>query len=62
MANSEVVSILADIISRTDVTAIQEVRSRDITPVVQFMRLLPPNYAYVLGPGKDGPPQRNSFG
>jgi endonuclease/exonuclease/phosphatase family metal-dependent hydrolase len=50
MANREVAGILADIISRADVTAIQEVRSRDITPVVQFMRLLPPHYAYVLGP------------
>jgi endonuclease/exonuclease/phosphatase family metal-dependent hydrolase len=49
MAKGEVAGILADIISRADLTAIQEVRSRDIAPVVQFMRLLPPRYAYVLG-------------
>jgi endonuclease/exonuclease/phosphatase family metal-dependent hydrolase len=50
MAKPEVVNILTDIISHADVTAIQEVRSQDIAPVVQFMQLLPPRYAYVLGP------------
>jgi endonuclease/exonuclease/phosphatase family metal-dependent hydrolase len=50
MAKPEVVSILTDIVSRADVTAIQEVRSADIAPVAEFMRLLPPKYAYVLGP------------
>jgi endonuclease/exonuclease/phosphatase family metal-dependent hydrolase len=50
MVKPEVVNILTDIISRSDVTAIQEVRSQDIAPVVQFMQLLPPRYAYVLGP------------
>jgi endonuclease/exonuclease/phosphatase family metal-dependent hydrolase len=61
MANSQVVSILADIISRADVTAIQEVRSRDITPVVQFMRLLPPKYAYVLGPREGRSASKEQF-
>ncbi|WP_198429940.1 endonuclease [Treponema primitia] len=56
MAKPEVVSILTDIVSRSDVTAVQEVRSQDIAPVVQFMHLLPPKYAYVLGPreGRSG--------
>ncbi|MFP3041312.1 endonuclease [Treponema primitia] len=56
MAKPEVVSILIDIISRSDVIAVQEVRSRGIAPVVQFMHLLPPKYAYVLGPreGRSG--------
>jgi hypothetical protein len=56
MSKPEVVSILTDIISQADVTAIQEVRSQDIAPVLQFMQTLPPKYAYVLGPreGRSG--------
>ncbi|MDR2094896.1 MAG: endonuclease [Treponema sp.] len=50
MAKPEVVNILADIVSRSDLTAVQEVRSVAIEPVEQFMRLLPSRYAYVLGP------------
>jgi endonuclease/exonuclease/phosphatase family metal-dependent hydrolase len=50
MAKPEVVHILTDIISQADVTAIQEVRSQDPAPVIQFMQLLPQKYAYVLGP------------
>ncbi|MDR1902783.1 MAG: endonuclease [Treponema sp.] len=50
MAKPEVVNILTDIISRSDLTAVQEVRSANIEPVEQFMRLLPDHYAYVLGP------------
>jgi endonuclease/exonuclease/phosphatase family metal-dependent hydrolase len=61
MAKSEVVSILVDIISHADVTAIQEVRSRDIAPVVQFMRLLPPKYAYVLGPREGRSSSKEQF-
>jgi endonuclease/exonuclease/phosphatase family metal-dependent hydrolase len=49
-ANSEVMMILADIVSRSDVTAVQEVRSADIAPVMRFMRMLPPSYAFLLGP------------
>jgi hypothetical protein len=49
-ANAEVTAILADIVSRSSVTAVQEVRSADIGPVMRFMRLLPPEYAFLLGP------------
>jgi endonuclease/exonuclease/phosphatase family metal-dependent hydrolase len=50
MAKPEVVEILADIVSRTDMTAVQEVRSANIGPVTEFMVRLPERYAYVLGP------------
>jgi endonuclease/exonuclease/phosphatase family metal-dependent hydrolase len=50
MAKPEVVKILVDIISQSDLTAVQEVRSVDPAPVRQFMDLLPPYYSYVLGP------------
>jgi endonuclease/exonuclease/phosphatase family metal-dependent hydrolase len=50
MSKPEVVSILVDIISRADITAIQEVRSAGIAPVEQFMALLPEKYGYVIGP------------
>nr|WP_174269886.1 endonuclease/exonuclease/phosphatase family protein [Treponema primitia] len=50
MNKPEVVAILTDIISKADLVAIQEVRSQDIAPVVQFMQLLPLKYGYVLGP------------
>ncbi|MDR1248862.1 MAG: endonuclease [Treponema sp.] len=49
-ANNEVTAILADIVSRSSVTAVQEVRSVDIGPVTRFMRMLPPQYAFLLGP------------
>jgi hypothetical protein len=49
-ANAEVTAILADIVSRSSVTAVQELRSADIGPVIRFMRLLPPEYAFLLGP------------
>ncbi|GHV15894.1 deoxyribonuclease [Spirochaetia bacterium] len=50
MARPEVAAILADIVSQADITAIQEVRSAAPDPVEAFMALLPPRYAYVLGP------------
>jgi endonuclease/exonuclease/phosphatase family metal-dependent hydrolase len=50
MAKPEVVDILVDIVSRADITAIQEVRSVSIDPVDQFMALLPERYDYVIGP------------
>jgi endonuclease/exonuclease/phosphatase family metal-dependent hydrolase len=49
-AKDEVMMILADIVSRSDLTAVQEVRSADIGPVTRFMRMLPPRYAFLLGP------------
>jgi endonuclease/exonuclease/phosphatase family metal-dependent hydrolase len=62
MTKSGVPAILADIVSCSDITAIQELRSADIAPVEQFMAVLrerrgeeadpslPGKYAYVLGP------------
>jgi endonuclease/exonuclease/phosphatase family metal-dependent hydrolase len=62
MARNGVSAILADIVSQSDITAIQELRSADISPVEQFMAMLresggeeadpslPEKYAYVLGP------------
>jgi endonuclease/exonuclease/phosphatase family metal-dependent hydrolase len=49
-AKNEVMMILADIVSRSDLTAVQEVRSADIEPVTRFMGMLPPKYAFLLGP------------
>jgi hypothetical protein len=49
-ANDEAMAILADMVSRSSVTAVQELRSVDLGPVTGFMRLLPPNYAFLLGP------------
>jgi endonuclease/exonuclease/phosphatase family metal-dependent hydrolase len=49
-AKNEAMMILADIVSRSDVTAVQEVRSASIEPVTRFMRMLPPAYAFLLGP------------
>jgi endonuclease/exonuclease/phosphatase family metal-dependent hydrolase len=49
MANPKVAGILADIVSRADVTAIQELRSAAGEPLEQFMAGLP-KYACTLGP------------
>lgn len=50
MAKPEVAGILADIVSRADIIAVQEVRSAGIEPVENFMSLLPEQYRYVIGP------------
>jgi hypothetical protein len=50
MGKSEAASILADIVSRSDITAIQEVRSVSVEPVERFMALLPERFSFVLGP------------
>jgi endonuclease/exonuclease/phosphatase family metal-dependent hydrolase len=50
MAKPEAAEILADIVSKADITAIQEVRSVNSGPVEQFMAMLPERYAYILGP------------
>jgi endonuclease/exonuclease/phosphatase family metal-dependent hydrolase len=50
MRKTAVVQVLTDIISKVDVVCIQEVRSTDEEPVIQFMSLLPKKYQYVLGP------------
>jgi endonuclease/exonuclease/phosphatase family metal-dependent hydrolase len=56
MAKPEVAAVLADIVSRADVIAVQEVRSLVIDPVEQFMAMLPDTYKYVIGPrqGRSG--------
>jgi endonuclease/exonuclease/phosphatase family metal-dependent hydrolase len=55
-AKTEAMMILSDIVSRSDLIAVQEVRSADLGPVTQFMRMLPPRYAFLLGPreGRSG--------
>lgn len=50
MARPEAAWILADIVSKADIIAVQEVRSAGIDPVEQFMVLLPDTYKYVIGP------------
>ncbi|MDR1469464.1 MAG: endonuclease [Spirochaetaceae bacterium] len=50
MAKPDVVNILTDIVALADIIAIQEVRTANIEPVEQFMRLLPARYACVIGP------------
>jgi hypothetical protein len=50
MSKPEVVGVLVDIISQADIVAVQEVRSAAITPIEQFMSLLPGKYGYVIGP------------
>jgi hypothetical protein len=50
MSKPEVAGMLADIVSRFDLTAVQEVRSAGTEPVERFMALLPERYGHVLGP------------
>jgi endonuclease/exonuclease/phosphatase family metal-dependent hydrolase len=50
MRKSEVVKILTDIVSRFDITAIQEVRSVTADPVEEFMASMPDRYSWFLGP------------
>jgi endonuclease/exonuclease/phosphatase family metal-dependent hydrolase len=50
MAKPAVAGILADIVSRADLIALQELRSISPEPVLRFMELLPGRYKYVTGP------------
>jgi endonuclease/exonuclease/phosphatase family metal-dependent hydrolase len=61
MSKPDVVSILTDIVSLADVTAIQEVRTASIEPVEQFMRLLPSRYAYIIGPREGRSSSKEQF-
>ncbi|GHU69831.1 deoxyribonuclease [Spirochaetia bacterium] len=61
MNNPEVTSILVDIISKADITAIQEVRSAEIAPLLNFMGKLPPKYTYVLGPREGRSPSKEQY-
>jgi endonuclease/exonuclease/phosphatase family metal-dependent hydrolase len=49
MTNPELAGLLADIVSLTGITAIQELRSAAVEPLEQFMGYLP-KYDYALGP------------
>lgn len=61
MAKAPAARILADIVSRADMTAIQEVRSISIEPVENFMRMLPDRYAYVIGPREGRTSSKEQF-
>jgi endonuclease/exonuclease/phosphatase family metal-dependent hydrolase len=50
MAKPKAAELLADIVSRAGMVAVQEVRSRSPRPVEAFMALLPERYGFVLGP------------
>jgi endonuclease/exonuclease/phosphatase family metal-dependent hydrolase len=50
MAKPRVAELLADIVSKAGMAAVQEVRSLSAEPVEAFMALLPDHYGYVLGP------------
>ncbi|MDR0719277.1 MAG: endonuclease/exonuclease/phosphatase family protein [Treponema sp.] len=50
MRKGEVVKALADIVSRCDIIAIQEVRSATADPVEKFMASIPERYNWFLGP------------
>jgi endonuclease/exonuclease/phosphatase family metal-dependent hydrolase len=52
MAKPEIAGLLAAIVSRADITAIQELRSASGEPLEQFMACLP-GYDYALG-GREG--------
>jgi endonuclease/exonuclease/phosphatase family metal-dependent hydrolase len=61
MARPELAAVLADIVSKADIAAIQEVRSANAAPVEQFMALLPENYARVLGPREGRSSSKEQF-
>jgi endonuclease/exonuclease/phosphatase family metal-dependent hydrolase len=61
MARPELAAVLADIVSKADITAVQEVRSASAAPVEQFMALLPENYACVLGPREGRSSSKEQF-
>ncbi|MDR1315559.1 MAG: endonuclease [Spirochaetales bacterium] len=61
MAKPEVAEILAEIVSRADLVAVQEVRSISPEPVSRFMALLPPAYSYVIGPREGRSSSREQY-
>ncbi|MDR1180117.1 MAG: endonuclease [Spirochaetales bacterium] len=61
MAKPEVAEILAEIVSRADVVAVQEVRSISPEPVSRFMTMLPPTYSYVIGPREGRSSSREQY-
>jgi endonuclease/exonuclease/phosphatase family metal-dependent hydrolase len=56
MSKPEVGEVLAEILSRADLTAVQEVRSLSPDPITRLMAMLPPSYGCVIGPreGRSG--------
>jgi endonuclease/exonuclease/phosphatase family metal-dependent hydrolase len=61
MSKPRVPGMLADIVSRFDLIAVQEVRSARPEPVERFMTLLPERYGYVLGPREGRSSSREQF-
>jgi endonuclease/exonuclease/phosphatase family metal-dependent hydrolase len=61
MARPGAAAVLADLISKADLAAIQEVRSAGPQPVEQFMALLPESYACVLGPREGRSSSKEQF-
>ena len=61
MSKPEVAGILADIVSRFDLTAVHELRSARPDPVDRFMALLPERYGYVLGPREGRSSSKEQF-
>jgi endonuclease/exonuclease/phosphatase family metal-dependent hydrolase len=61
MSKPGVADVLADIVSRFDLTAVQEVRSARPEPVERFMALLPERYGYVLGPREGRSSSKEQF-
>jgi endonuclease/exonuclease/phosphatase family metal-dependent hydrolase len=61
MAKPEVVDILTKIVSQSDLIAVQEVRSKQPAPVLEFMEKLPPRFDYVLGPREGRSSSKEQF-
>jgi hypothetical protein len=61
MSRPAVVSILTDIVSRFDITAIQEVLSASPDPVDQYLALIPEKYGYVIGPREGRSSSREQY-
>jgi endonuclease/exonuclease/phosphatase family metal-dependent hydrolase len=61
MSKPEVAGLLADIVSRFDLIAVQELRSVRPEPVEWFMALLPDRYGCVLGPREGRSSSKEQF-
>jgi endonuclease/exonuclease/phosphatase family metal-dependent hydrolase len=61
MSKPGVAGVLADIVSRFDLVAVQEVRSARPEPVERFMALLPERYGHVLGPREGRSSSKEQF-
>jgi len=50
VSKPDVISVLVNIMRDYDIIAVQEVRDSSETAVVEFMKFMPANYNYVIGP------------